>query len=288
MRVNNDYIDGYVNDTELRIVGMSRSGNHAIINWIIRQASGRLCFLNCAEPKANPFARARRLVHGAPYIVNYDGFDIESERQGLFSRKAYLLHSYEDCFLGTVNNPAFATCHEAWVGASRRRVDVLILRDPFNLFASRRKAGIGSVSPRVAQRIWKQHAREFLGVRRYLNDPRVAINYNAWTCDRGYRRAIAARLGLTFTDAGADVAPAFGPKSAFASEAGARPGVLQRWRHYVDDHCYRGLFDRETVSLARRVFAPDPELESQLLTAGEAAGSEERLSPPINAEACKC
>jgi hypothetical protein len=144
MMVRDDYVDGYVNGTELRIVGMSRSGNHAIINWIIRQAAGRLCFLNCAEPKSNPFASARRLVHGAPYIVNYDGFDIAAERRGILSRKAYLLHSYEDCFLGTVNSRSFAVCHEAWVGASCRRVDVLILRDPFNLFASRRKANIGA------------------------------------------------------------------------------------------------------------------------------------------------
>jgi hypothetical protein len=121
------------------------------------------------------------------------------------------------------------------------------------------------VSPRVALRIWKQHAREFLGIRRYLNNPTVVINYNAWTSDPAYRRTIAARLGLIFTDAGADVAPAFGPKSAFAPEATRWPGMLRRWRHYADDRYYRGLFDRETVTLARRVFAPDPELEGALL-----------------------
>jgi hypothetical protein len=31
------------------MVAMSRSGSHAIINWILAQAPGRTCFLNCAR-----------------------------------------------------------------------------------------------------------------------------------------------------------------------------------------------------------------------------------------------
>ncbi|HET7313646.1 hypothetical protein [Salinisphaera sp.] len=255
----------YVNQTELRIVGMSRSGNHAIINWIMAQLPGRFCFLNCAEPKFNPFESARTLMHGRPYIANYDTFDIEAERRGDFSRKDYLLHSYEDCFLGLLNNRRFAQAHDRWVGASRQRIDVLILRDPFNLFASRRKAGIGGVTTRIGQRIWKQHAREFLGLRRYLNDPLVAINYNAWTGNPAYRRDLAARLGLAFTDAGAHATPVFAPGSAFdAPDDADRRRLLQRWRHYAEDSDYRELFDGEMVGLARRLFELPPELVREL------------------------
>jgi hypothetical protein len=49
------------NRNEWRAVGMSRSGNHAIIQWLLAQAKGRTCFLNCTEPKNNPFARPRCL-----------------------------------------------------------------------------------------------------------------------------------------------------------------------------------------------------------------------------------
>ena len=59
------------------------------------------------------------------------------------------MHSYEDAFLRSVEDPAHVRRHEEAVGRSRRKFDVLILRDPFNLFASRRAAGVG-VSPSVA------------------------------------------------------------------------------------------------------------------------------------------
>ena len=72
--------------------------------------------------------------------------DLDAERDGDFSRKDTLLYNYEDCFLGTVASDAFEENHDAWVGPSGRRTDVLILRDPYNLFASRRRAGYAVVS----------------------------------------------------------------------------------------------------------------------------------------------
>jgi hypothetical protein len=49
----------HLNRVEIRVIGMSRSGNHAIIDWVLSQARGRMCFLNCAEPGTNPFRSAR-------------------------------------------------------------------------------------------------------------------------------------------------------------------------------------------------------------------------------------
>src|SRR5690554_3224295 len=82
----------YTNRNELRVMGMSRSGNHAIINWILSQAKGRTCFLNCAEGKTNPFTSARPLHTGLAYDANYPEFDWEQERAGLLSQKDLLVH----------------------------------------------------------------------------------------------------------------------------------------------------------------------------------------------------
>jgi hypothetical protein len=47
--------------------------------------------------------------------------------------------------------------------------------------------------------VWKQHARCFLGER--VNYPdRVAILFDAWFSDPGYRAAISAALGVRFDD----------------------------------------------------------------------------------------
>ena len=249
------------NANEFRIIGMSRSGNHAVINWITQQLDGRYCFLNCAEPKTNPFETARP-YHGAQsYLVNYDDFDLQAEQQGRFSRKDYLLHSYEDCFLGMVCSDVFEHAHDAYVGSSAHRIDLLILRDPFNLFASRRKASYATITARTAARIWKQHAREFLQ-RRYLNQERILIRYNAWARDPAYRRHLAEQLGLRFTDAGIDTLSRCGGGSSFDGRRfDGRASAMQvheRWRHFADDPAYWALFDSEVIQLAEELFGPGP------------------------------
>ncbi len=251
----------------MRIVGMSRSGNHAIINWILSQASGRTCFVNCAEPRCNPFTSARPMADGREIVASYRPFCVAAERRGEHSHKDLLLVSYEDCFLGPIASEAFERRHEEWVGSSLRRTDVIILRDPYNLFASRRRSGIGGVTHGAVLRIWKQHAREVHGIRRYLDRSRVAISYNRWVADRSYRRGLAAALGLEFTDTGLERVPATGNGSSF--DGLTYDGCAQvmrtheRWRHFEHDPEFTALFDDEVHELSRRIFGtcePDADL----------------------------
>jgi hypothetical protein len=257
-----------VNRHEIRVVGMSRSGNHAILHWITEQIDGRACYLNCVQPKSNPFDSALPLDTGRPYAVNYTPFDLDAERSGRFTQKDALLYSYEDCFLGTVCNDTFERNRERWVGPSERRTDVLILRDPYNLFASRRRAGYATVAPHIAVRIWKQHAREFLREREHLGPDLVRIRYNAWCTDRAYRRDIAEQLGLMFTDAGIDTVPSTGEGSSFDGTAydgrASEMDTLGRWRHFADDPDYRALFDEQVQDFSDRIFGPIPGTEALL------------------------
>lgn len=100
-----------MNSREFRVIGLSRSGNHAIINWILKQARGRTCFLNCAEPNTNPFRTARPLDDGRSVIANYADFDFSAEREQRFSRKDLLMFSHEDCFLGPIAKSRFEDEH---------------------------------------------------------------------------------------------------------------------------------------------------------------------------------
>ncbi|HET7588016.1 MAG TPA: hypothetical protein VFL45_08060 [Gammaproteobacteria bacterium] len=260
----------YVNGTEYRVVGLSRSGTHAVINWLLAQVEGRYCFLNCAEPKSNPFHTARPLDTGLPYEANFDDFELEREQAGEFSHKDVLLHGYEDCFLGMVCNKEAERQHDAFVGASARRIDVLILRDPFNLFASRKKAGIYRGAPageevatwRTIARIWKQHAKAFTREHNYFTQPLVTINYNRWARDAAYRRALAGRLRLSFSDAGFHSVPAVARGSSFdGTQFHGRPekmDVLERWRHFKDDPSFWNLFEDDVVRLSKEIFGLAP------------------------------
>ena len=247
------------NAIEIRVVGMSRSGNHAIIDWILAQARGRTCFLNCAEPKTNPFESARPIDDDRPgYRANYRGFDVGAERAGRFSRKDLLVHSYEDTFLGSLRHPDAVRRRDEFLGRSARRFDVLILRDPFNLFASRLASGVGEVTLGTAGRIWAQHAREFLGVRRYLGHDRMRVSYNAWASSRAYRERVAEQLGLRFDDAAAESVAVTASGSSFDGmryDGRAHDMALfDRWRLYTDDPVYLSAITDDMVELSERIF----------------------------------
>ena len=252
----------FVNQNEWRIIGMSRSGNHAVINWLVSHTQGRSCFLNCAEPKHNPFTSARPLGNGPSHVANYEGFSFELECRGRFSRKEFLIYSHEDCFLGLMRNGPWEEQHDEWVGPSAERRDLLVLRDPYNLFASRLKAGIGEIPAATAMRIWKQHAREFAGIRRYLPNNPLMISYNRWFGEPDYRRQIARELGLTFTDAAFEEVCSTAGGSSFDGTRfrgrATRMRVFDRWKRFVDDADYRGLFDTEVHELSQSIFGRMP------------------------------
>lgn len=265
----------FVNETEIRVVGMSRSGNHAIINWILAQAPGRTCFLNCAEPGWNPFVSARPRTPELPgWRALYEGFDVEAERAGRLSRKDLLVHSYEDAFLGPFAKAENEARHDEWVGGSARRVDLLILRDPRNLFASRLASGYGWLDDRLVTRVWSQHAREFLGLRRKLRQERLTVSYNEWVASPEYRRAVAEALGLEFDDRAAHKVPAAAGGSSFDGTAydgrAEQMPVLRRWHRFAGDPRFERMLTPDVRDLSDRIFGPPvalPEPESERLAA---------------------
>lgn len=254
-----------VNQAEWRITGMSRSGNHAIIGWLLQQVTGDWCFLNCVEGKTNPYLTARPMHDGMPYSTNIRNFDLAAEQTGLWQHKDLLLFSLEDNFLGNVHHHSFEANHDGWLGPSMLQRDVLVLRDPYNLFASRLRDESAVVSAEIAARIWKQHAKEALGRTRRLTADRLVVDYDRWFMQRDYRRWIAREMGLQFDDAGFSRVPTCNGGSSFDGlrfdGQAQRMRVLERWRHCIDDPQYRVLFDDEMHELARLLYGHHDFLE---------------------------
>lgn len=253
---------------EFRILGLSRSGNHAVVNWLISQLEGKYVFLNCTEPKHNPFLTCRPLSPDGPsYRTNLSDFDLGEEQRGNMSRKDVLIYNHEDSFLGALNSAAQKADRRRWVGNSSIQKDILILRDPFNLFASRMKAGLirghythhgaKPISIHTLRRIYKQHAREFLGEKKNLKN-KVLVNFNSWSSDREYRRQLAHQLAIPFNDTGFSEVPAVAGGSSFDGTTFAgrahKMKLQDRWRAFEDDEKYWNLFDREIFDLAEKIF----------------------------------
>lgn len=261
----------FINKEEFKFIGLSRSGNHAIINWIIEQINGSYCFLNCTEPKYNPFTSARPLNdEGITYTSNIPDFNLEQEQSGNFSKKDYLLYSHEDCFLGSVNHRLFQQNKQEWIGETENSKNILILRDPFNLFASRIKAnlllghhthGARPISFKILKKIYKQHAKEFLGKKNNLKN-KVPINYNHWVQNEEYRKSIAEELKIPFSDKGFEQVSNVAGGSSFdgveLSGNANRMKLHDRWKNYEHDESYWELFDDELVDLASEIFGDIP------------------------------
>jgi hypothetical protein len=225
---------------------------------------------NLSQFEANVDRHGHRVLGVWPR-ASYGSFDVEAEREGRLSCKDLLVHSYEDTFLGPFKKPGSEGRHDEEIGASGRRIDLLILRDPRNLFASRLASGYGWLEDELVVRIWCQHAREFLGLRRSLRQERVMVSFNAWVQRREYRRRVAEVLGLEFDDSAAHRVPRVAGGSSFDGitydwRAEEMP-VLRRWHAFTGEPRFHRLLRPEVLELSDRIFGALRQPLSELVAA---------------------
>jgi hypothetical protein len=250
-------------------VGLKRSGNHAVINWIGQQFPGdRVYFLNNCRPLENPY-NTKHSEDSAETII-FHNYRINRHTQR-FDDKDCLLYSYENRSLSEVHNEVARNNHDAWVGQSLNRYDILLLRDPFNLIASclQRDLNQGQNEENLQDRylrlksLWIEYAREFIGETNYLLSNKTVISFNSWKADKAYRRQLAENLGLEFTDAAVDEVLPVGGGSSFDERqfdgAGGSMELGKRWCRFRTNVFYRNLLRDGTLwKLSKRIFGPIP------------------------------
>ena len=245
-----------MNDLEIQVLGMSRSGNHAIVDWIFEQAEGPKLLLNCAEGGTNPFQSCRPLASGKGWRAEPE-IDFNAASRGCHEDRRLLVHTYEDSWLDYVFSAELEEHGQEWLGQSRRKISMLVLRDPYNLFASRKRMG-RNLPPDIARDLWKQHAREALGDTHELRSETLIVLYNRWQSDKNYRREIVNWLGLQFSDRGIDSVPECAGGSSFDGTAfdgkATAMATDRRWTHFADDEGFRQFFDNEMVQLTERLY----------------------------------
>lgn len=255
----------YDNNIEIRVVNLARSGSHALINWVIGLCSGKICFLNSVKPFGSPFEN-----YTEKELVNINEDEFYLDKNGKFTKKDFLIYSYEEYPLDDVFNLEFEKNHDKYVGKSKKRFDVMIFRDPFNFFASRIKLeeyGILSLrihlvdekSKKLVMKMWKDYAKEFLGYTKYMNQNKIGISYNQWFLDKSYKRVLAKKFGLPFKDLKDKYVSKYGPGSSFDGRKfdgkANEMKVLDRWKVFGDYPFYRSIFqDKELLELSNKIF----------------------------------
>lgn len=244
------------NKKEVRIAAMMRSGHHGIINWIAYHFDGYVIHKNDVIEFAARNKPTIETEWGVPsdvrdcYIINFEE----------------LLPSQVSTFYERYKNRLMD-------GHSDETFNVFVLRDPLNMFASRRKLSIklekenrntnragkvGWIDDRAIS-LWKEYAKGYLNPE--PND--IWINFNKWYLSEEYRRSISKALGLTFTDAGLNVVSGHGYGSsfegiAFNKQAQFMP-VLERYKKMVRDPIYmESMNDEELRDLYIQIWGDVP------------------------------
>lgn len=212
------------------MTGMSRSGNHGVIRWIVahyEEAGYSVHFYN------NTVVAFLEHLH---FVMPHTDPSV----------KKVLLVSLEDVPI----NQRFSRL------SSVADHNILLLRDPANLFASRINGlapnrGLAlpdSACPAERDRAlvatfegmpsqverYRNHYEEFSGATDFLRN-KIAICYNSWVVDESYRRSvIEGGLGLAFTDSRymARAGSSFGREPKSADE------YFTRWRSVWNHPAY--------------------------------------------------
>ena len=116
-----------------------------------------------------------------------------------------MLISFEDYGIHRVKSKILISNELEVLGEFNNKKCVLVLRDPYNLFASRicNRSEYHSTVLKLEHfvKLWKEFAREYLGETDYLFN-RTVISFDEWFKNIDYRKLIINELGLEFTDVG--------------------------------------------------------------------------------------
>lgn len=218
----------FANQIEIRVIGQMRSGNHVIVDWLKSLYGQRsVCFLN-------------NILHGdCDPFLNCEGFDHTHAVRPIKRRdlkavdRDVLILSYEDRksldqgdvdLLTSVQGQEYAQGLAAYIGNSRHRFDVVIVRDPFNCLASRlallrQRGGMGGLEDiGMIKHHWKAIARLISAPVVKGDRERVVISYNRWLVDQAYRSDLAGRLLATADQGIPEQISRYGGGSSFAVE----------------------------------------------------------------------
>lgn len=261
----------YRNETEIWIWHLKRGGGHAILNWMAQNAGRPLFHLNnCFSKPFKVRLRQQRIFRtisrsldakSARRVFGLDLSPTTSWREIATMHKEILVCTLENVPLErAARETLYHGGAEKILGPSRERINILVLRDAFNTFASVRKS-----KRRMRRRLktfypehWKRYAREFLGKTSFLPESTLKISYNHWFSSAEYRHDLALRLKLQTSENGLNILSTDGGGSSFSGQElqdrARELDVTGRWRHYLQDLRYLNALDAETIRLSDEIF----------------------------------
>lgn len=255
-------------DTLIILVGLKRSGLHAVANWLLgMDAAGRL--VNNSPMKrlglSSPMSRTRGdsplpiyLYAGSPVLALDDNGD--ESVVTLRDRESLIVVIFQS------QNLARLARHKLLLGVeAARTLTLLQLRDPFNWSASYKAKSRETSDNRQWPPLWREYALEYTGRSHYLPGA-VRVNYNRWLSEQVYRQDLARQIGLQFADKHLGAVSSHAGGSSFDNtryDGDARAMRLtSRWQCFQHDPDYLACLraNRDLVALGLDLFELPPDL----------------------------
>lgn len=260
-----------------------RSGHHAVVNWIYQNLQGNVVFANnvCGIlwNSTNNDDRYNKFLYlfksGLSQRENLIDINCSIEKchllplinRGDIYKIKYLIATIEDdsgfhFINGNINqnhkllNFVPTQKHKSIGIGCGKIVNVIVLRDAFNFMASRYKRNQQTEHDMIGRALhdWKIHAKEFLGYTHNL-DNLICINFNKWVYSISYKKKIAKKLNMPYSEKGFYEVPKYGNGSSFSGLNYLKSrDVLHRWKIYANDINFQNLFDSESLSLNKKIF----------------------------------
>ena len=235
---------------EIRVFGLKRSGNHAIINWILGMIPNNCVFINNLSGFKDPL---KQKIDGR--IINRN-----------LKKEDSILYNYEDFNIAQLKNkPLLPNNCILRTQLHRKKFNVMILRDPYNMFASRlktKKGGGRNIVIKNANKIrdrWCIYAKEYLRETNFLGSDKVIVNFNKWFKEEEYRRKLSKVLGLDFSDKNLNIVSKYGSGSSFDNvifNGNAQSmDILNRWQTITNNKIFKELCNhKKTWQLSKQIY----------------------------------
>jgi hypothetical protein len=245
--------------------------------WLAYHFNLPVFVLNNATPYTDPYLTFQfnnRWDKLSDWLVQIE--DVEQIRN---VHKHCLIIGFQDFNIARLEDGRdFLWERQRTVGETLKLFNILVLRDPFNMLASRwYKPGLVPQLKDDSEVLdmWEIYAEEYLGITNFL-ESKIPFNYNLWFSSLDYRKQLSAQFGLSFTDAGLNVVPKStgGHGSSFDKTSydgrGNQMKVLERWKICQHEKRFGESFKErhKLANLYRKIFPHDSEIESFLQMIG--------------------
>lgn len=171
------------------LIGIKRSGNHAILNWFYKIIPNYVHLNNMSLPL---FTVNNYRTNITTKALQYNYCD---RRWVPFSENHNLLISFEDQDLKKIGKMIEQFCKEL----NLEPVIMLLLRSPQNNLASAYQVynkNVNVLAKYVTQ--WQLYATEYL--ENTIFPHKINIFYDKWFTDEAYRKELCTQLGFKFND----------------------------------------------------------------------------------------